>query len=212
MNMKHFVHAAAVTAAAVLAFASTANAAVIYSTNMASTGFNGTGSLILNSSAGRAATLTFLPTVNASIAVPSNVSLGAFQLACSACTTQAGGLGATFSSFTFDLTVTDGNGVGNFTGTSAGGGVFSDASLISIIWAPLIIGPGTTNATSGNFGTTTFTTTALSSLVAPNTGVIPGRTTVQGRIDATATPEPATWSLLGGSLLGFGLMRRRMIK
>jgi len=61
---------------------------------------------------------------------------------------------------------------------------------------------------TGNFGTTIFDMVSPTSLiVAPNSGAIPGDTTIQGQL--SATPEPAALSMIGGALLAFGFLRRK---
>jgi hypothetical protein len=158
--------------------------------------------------------LTFTPTVNSTTGTPSNVNLGIFDLSCTACTTQANGVGSFFDAFSFVLTitdVTDGGATGQFVGTSTGGNVFRDVSQITINWAPLQLGPGTNNATSGNFNTTIFTTTIFTGIVNPISGNDPGQSTVQGFVSSTGVPEPATLTAVGGGLLVLGTLgwRRR---
>jgi hypothetical protein len=196
-------------AIALLAFAAGATP-ITFSTDSAGTGFGGT-SLTLTNSAGAGATLTFIPAVNTTTGVPSNVNFGNFTLVCETCTTQAVGTGSFFSAFTFDLVLTDvtDGATGMFVGTSTGGDVFSDVSQVTINWAPLMLGPGTTNALTGNFGGTTFSTTVFTGIVAPNSGAIPGQSTVQGFVDSSDVPEPSTYALVGFVLVGLGLAHRR---
>jgi len=187
---------------------------VTYNTNAAGTGFNGTGNLVLNSSLGAAATLTYKPDPNTTTGVPSNVNFGNFTLVCSLCGTQAMGPGSSFSSFMFDLVitdVTDGNATGQFVGSSTGGSVWSDVSQITINWSPLQLGPGTNHAASGNFGPTFFGTSSFTGIVAPNSGQVHGQSTIQGTVNSTLVPEPATLSLVGGALLGLGMLRRKHV-
>lgn len=184
---------------------------ITYSTNVAGTGFGGT-SLILNSSGGQAATLTFTPNANAMSGVPSNINLGLFTLACPTCSTQTIGTSSMFSAFMFDLLITDvtDGATGRFVGTSTGGPVYSDASQITINWAPLQLGPGTNNALIGDFGLTIFSTRVFTGIVAPNSGADRGQTTVEGFVDFTnsaTVPEPATNFLVGGALCLLGMLR-----
>lgn len=199
-------------AAALLAGGASA-ATVTFATDSAATGFSG-GSLSLASSSGEAATLAFTPQGAIATGTPSNVSYGAFVLACATCTTQAGGTGATFNPFTFDLVVNDtGSGAaGRFVGTSAGGTVFSDLSSITLAWLPIQLGPDANGATVGNFGTTTFRLSGLTPIVAPNSGAIPGTTTVEGLVDTaaiTTIPVPGSALLTLSGLALFGLIRGR---
>jgi hypothetical protein len=198
---------------AVVALAASANAAnITFNTNAPGTGFNSGATLSLGSSSGASATLQFTPDGDTTTGTPSNVNLGEFTLACITCTTQQGGVGSVFNAFTIDLVitdVTDGGAQGKFVGTSTGGTVFSDVSQLTVNWAPLVLGPNGTNAISGNFGATIFTTTAFTAIVAPNSGTsLPdGVSTVQGQV--STIPEPTTVGLVGLSLLGLGLLRRK---
>lgn len=208
---------AALTAFTAILFAAPASAVIItYNTNGAGTGFSGGTSLSLSNSSGTSATLIFEPNGNTVTGVPSNVNFGNFTLACPACTTQALGTGATFNPFSIDLVitdVTDGGATGTFVGTSTGGAVYSDVSQLTVNWAPLVIGPGTTNASSGNFGPTTFSTTSFTGIVAPNSGgASAGVSTVQGFVTSSAVPEPATYGMVGLALVGLGFLRRKAVK
>lgn len=201
---------------AVVALAASASAATItYNTNDAGTGFSAGASLTLNNSTGVASTLVFTPNGNTTTGVPSNVNFGDFTLSCITCTTQQGGVGSFYNPFTIDLVitdVTDGGAKGKFVGTSTGGQVFSDVSQLTVTWAPLIIGPGTTNATSGNFAGTSFSTTVFTGIVAPNSGTPLGTSTVEGLVTSNTVPEPTTIGLVGLSLLGLGMFRRKSVK
>jgi hypothetical protein len=205
MNFRQIVSAASLTAVAAFLLVPSASAGTLtFNTNAPGTGFSGGSSLVLNNTSGQAATLTFTPNGNSMTGTPSFVNLGTFLLACPTCSTEAIGVGSTFGAFTFDLVITDvtDGAVGTFFGTSSGGSVHSDLSSISISWTPLQLGPG------GAFGSTFFTTTPLTGIVAPNSGAIPGETTKQAFV--SSTPEPATWGVLGVSMLGLGLLRRKL--
>ena len=197
-------------AAGLLMAAASFAATLTFSTNTAGTGFGGSN-LALSNSAGAAATLTFLPNISITTGVPSNVNFGNFTLACPACSTQALNAGSSFSAFTFDLVIADltNAATGRFVGTSTGGVVFSDVSQIALDWAPLQLGPGASNALTGSFGTAIFSTTVLTSIVAPNSGAAPGQSTVEGAVAFFHAPEPATLGLIGAGLLALGLCRRR---
>ncbi|MDZ4801897.1 MAG: PEP-CTERM sorting domain-containing protein [Bryobacteraceae bacterium] len=213
MTIRSTISKAWTGALALFLMASGANAAIIYSTNGANTGFSGGGPLTLNQTSGQAASLTFTPNVNISTGVPSNINLGDFTLACATCSTETIGTGATFGAFTFDILITDQTDVatGKFVGTSTGGTVYSDASAILINWSPAQFGPGTFNAVSGNFGSTVFTKVSLiSAIVAPNSGTPPGQTTIQAHVDS-AVPEPATLGLIGAALAGLVVVRRKKL-
>jgi len=178
---------------------------VAFNTNAAGTGFGGT-SLTLNSSSGQAATLTFIAALNVVTATPSNVNYGNFTLVCTTCSTQALGNGSTFAPFSFSMVVTDitESATGKFTGTSSGGTVFSDLSGINISWLPLTLGPGASNALTGNFGPT--------NIVAPNSGAVPGQTTVEGFVTSatiTTIPIPGAALFMLSGLALFGVVRSR---
>jgi hypothetical protein len=217
MRNKFALQTTVLLAVAVVMTATSARGATIYyNTNAAGTEFVPSDTLSLASTSGVAATLTFTANSTSPVGVPppSEVDLGNFTLVCSTCSTTTS---STFGAFTIDLIVTEcANAacsstiaVGKYVGTSAGGKVYSDSSSIVIDWTPLQLGPGTNNATSGNFGSTTFTIAdgGIVDIVAPNSGSTPGETTVQALVGST--PEPATLTLIGGSLLGLGLLRRK---
>lgn len=219
--MRRLVQAVSIVGLAVFMMAASASAAVItFNTNSTTvgnaTGFGtlGVGGLTLNSSGGVSATLVFEPQGNSDIGIPTSVNLGIFKLACPTCTTLAGGTGSFFNPFTFNLVITDvtDGGIGRFVGSSTGGAVYRDLSGLTINWAPLQLGPGTSNANSGTFGTTYFTTTTFTAIVFPQSGEAPGETTVQGYVGSSAIPEPVTMVLIGSGLLGLGFIRRRAKK
>jgi hypothetical protein len=216
MIKKHLTQVLTVTGLATIMMvgAARADTLVSYTTNLSGTEFvGGVNSLILHSDAGQTATLTFVANTTSNSGVPSNIDLGDFILTCSTCSTSQTTL---FGSFTFDLVVddtTDGA-TGEFIGTSSGGTVSSNSSTVQINWtAPpgLKIGPGTTEALTGSFGTTSFDLVSPTSLiVAPNSGTPAGDTTIQGQIGGNA-PEPATFAMIGGGLLGLGLVKRKKL-
>jgi hypothetical protein len=204
-----------VAAILIMMLAATASASsIVYdTTDSTNTGFNGLGGVLtLNSTSGVAATLVYTAVPDSTVGVPTNINLGKFVLTCAACGASPSGASAVFASFTFDLfvsldTPTTDTGVGEFIGTSTGGTAWSNSSNIAITWSPLLIGPGTTGATSGNFGTSIFTVTSPTLIVSPNTNL--GTTTVQGAVLSAATPEPATMAMAGGLLIGLAGMARR---
>jgi hypothetical protein len=219
LNIGRFVQATSITGAALFVMAATASATQIaYNTNTAGTEFTyssgGTisdGGLELSDSTGDAATLIYEANVGSISGTPSNIDFGNFVLACAACTTDSGG---TFGAFTFAIIVDDttNGATGEFIGTSTGGSFTSNTSTITIDWStlaqpPTQLGPDTFNELTGNFGPTYFTINASTPIVAPNSGIVEGESTVQGSVNST--PEPPTLGLIGASLLGLGLIRRR---
>jgi hypothetical protein len=214
-----FVPIAAVFSLALISVGSIASAATVtYNTNSPTTGF-ASGGLTLSGTNGASLAFSALPSTV--VGTPTNVNFGIFTLSCSECTDQpnTGSSGsAFFSAFTFHLVVrdeTDG-GVGTFVGSSTGGFIYRNASPINISWVPLILGPGTVNATSGTFGPTVIFMLRDTNIVAPNSGARPGQTTVEGFISSSTEtpvvegiPEPGSLALFGGGLIGLYCLIRK---
>ncbi|MFY9728266.1 MAG: PEP-CTERM sorting domain-containing protein [Bryobacteraceae bacterium] len=194
--------------------ASASASTIVYDTTDSPLTMFASGGLILDSTGGASATLTYDPLADTSVGTPSNINLGDFDLVCPTCGTQASGLGTAFGAFTFDLVITDDTdgATGEFVGTSSGGSVWSDVSQISIAWTPLQLGPGMTDALTGDFGTSLFTISSPTSIVAPDSGTPAGITTVQGTVNAASAasvPEPATMAMVGGAFVGLAALARR---
>lgn len=206
---------AATAGLAALAMAGSVSAATVeFNTSTPGTGFGGGSSLTLDNTSGAAATLTFIPALSSVTGTPSNVNFGNFTLVCATCTTQAVGAGSTFGAFAFDLVVADTThgATGQFVGSSAGGEVFSDVSTISVAWMPLMVGPGTNNALTGDFGPAQFSLRPFISIVAPNSGAVPGQSTVEGFVnsdDIAVIPVPGSALLALSGLAMLGLIRRK---
>jgi hypothetical protein len=215
MQKHHSLYTAAALGAATLLFAGSSTAGVVaFNTNTAGTSFAG-GALTLDNSSGAAATLTFIPALNTVTGTPSNVNYGNFTLVCATCTTQAGGSGSTFNPFTFRLVIADttDGATGQFVGSSNGGVIFRDVSAITISWLPLQLGPGTTNALTGSFGPTVFSLLGGTAIVAPNSGAVPGQTTVEGFVTSSTiavipVPGAALFMLSGLALMGMAHRRQ----
>ncbi len=206
MKINNFMKSAMSTGVIGLMLAAGASAAnITFATDGSGTGFNGTSLLTLNSSSGVAATLAFVPDPAMTVGV-GNVNYGNFTLACALCTNS---VGSTFNAFTFNLEINDitDNAKGVFVGTASAGTLTLISSTITLNWLPLQLGPGTSGASSGNFGGTTFITTGTTRIVNPTSGAQIGSTTVQGTVGPT--PEPATFGMLGGALFGLAVLGRK---
>ncbi len=215
MTVRRLIYAALTTAAVlVFATASAGASTIVYDTGDSPLTMFTTGGDVLDSTGGAVATLMYNPIVDTSVGTPTNIGLGSFDLVCATCGTEASGLGTAFSAFTFDLVVTDDTdgATGEFVGTSSGGSVWSDVSTISIDWSPVQLGPGMSNALTGDFGTTWFTIITPTLIVAPNSGTPPGVTTIEGTVNATAVssvPEPATLAMVGSAFLALAALGRK---
>jgi hypothetical protein len=212
MTIRRLVQAALITGAALFVMAASSSASPLTITFNTNGSLFGNGLTTWTSSGGVSASLLYEPNAGDITGVPSGINLGRFTLSCASCTTTSG---ATFDAFTFNLKVTDvtdGNAYGIFGGSAPAGSVLSNTSTIIVTWAPLVLGPGATNAAFGNFGTTTFQTTNPTIIVAPNSGSVDGRTTVQGLVNSSAIPEPMTFVLIGAGLVGLGVYRRKARK
>jgi PEP-CTERM motif len=212
MKIKPLVQAALITGVAIFMMAASASATNITYNTVTGTGFNGVpGTLTLNSTSGVAAQLTYATqstTVNASPTAA--ITLGNFTLTCLSCT---GSTFAFFPAFTFQLQDNETSpfsATGVFGGSAVASFIFSNSGSIAINWLPLTLGPGTANASGGtDFGTTSFSITSPT-VIGPNTNG--GVSSVLGTATSSAVnpvPEPATLGLVGCSLLGLGMLRRK---
>lgn len=211
-TLRRFFKAASIIGVAIFAMAACANASTInYTTNAPNTQFVSGGSgLSVGSISGVGATITFTPNTTSGANVPSNINFGDFLLVCPGCIT---GGSSVFGAFTFDLVISDttDGATGMFVGMSPGGTVTGTSSTVQVNWqSPLVIGPGGTGAITGNFGHTHFDMVSpVTLIVAPNSGTPPGDSTVNGQVGSDIVPEPATFALIGGALMGLGLLRRK---
>lgn len=113
-------------------------------------------------------------------------------------------MGAFFDPFAFDLELrVEGSNIGTFTMSSGGGWVYLNQSTIALSWVPGQLGPGMSNVDQGSFGPYYFLAPTLTGIVAPNSGTLPGLSTIQGTIGVTAVPEPLNggWIEAGSILL-----------
>jgi PEP-CTERM motif len=141
---------------------------------------------------------------------PSVATLGQLDVTCAACTasTAANPVSSSIGAFTLDLIIndtTDGGPAQMFIGSSAGGFFYTDESTVSIIWTPASL-------TFGSSGQTTFSTPAFTGVNYPSPSVLGNYqvTSIQGFVSSNAVPEPATFGLMGGSLLAFSIFRKRL--
>jgi hypothetical protein len=212
---------AAVTILAVSASAST----IEWNTNLSGTVFNAglgytliDGGLGISVTSGSAtATLVFTPNLDSVNMTPTGVDYGDFELQCTNC---AGGI--TIPAFTFDLEIDDitDNATGYFDGTSTGGLVTWNgllgvggvgSSAVQLTWLPAQIGPGasTPGTVSFNFTYYTWPNSGKTIIVAPNSGTPAGDTTIQGTVNDSSIPEPATMAMVGGLFVGLAALARK---
>lgn len=216
MKFRQLARNTTLTTVTALALACAASAGTVtFSTYGPGTGFNGTSSLVLNSISGEPGTLTFTPNSYTVTGTPVSVDLGTFTLACPTCGLFGDKERSTFAPFTFDLMITDitDGATGTLHGTSQSGVgliLFRDGVTFYMGWTPPQLGPGTFEATTGSFGSTFFITPEYTGLRAPDLGTIPGQYILQGFFSTTVIPEPGTWALLGGAMIGLGLLRRKL--
>lgn len=186
MTMRRFVQVALIAGVALFMMAVSASASTIsYST---------TGAFITGGTAANS-TLVFTGNAGASSGIPSIINLGDFESTATASTTYA--------PFTFDIYINDTtDGATGYIQGSGSGAVTPTTSNITITWGSLV-------TQTGSFGFTTFSAFSPTPLGAPNSGSPAGDTTVQGYLNSSAVPEPATLSLIGGALLGLGILGRK---
>jgi hypothetical protein len=137
-------------------------------------------------------TITFTGTTG-NVGTPTFSSLGSF-------TTTGSGLGTFNDSFTLTITQTvPSNGIGTAS-TNISGTISSNSSTILLTFVPsdVVIGTGA-GMVSYLFSPDSY---GLN-----NPSVSGGVTTIETYI--TSTPEPASFGLLGGALLGLGMIARR---
>jgi hypothetical protein len=214
MKLGRIIQAAVVVMAAFLLAASASASTITWNASSASTQFfvGSTAKGLTITSTDGLATLGFAPNTGETDGTPTNINYGTFTLTCATCssTTQAA-----FAAFTIDLYITDttDNVVGEFIGTSTGGNVSTASSTVDIGWTPADLGPGTIGKTSGtSFGTTVFSASSETLVPAPLDTTGKGVVTIQGTLNSTAVPEPATMAMVGGLFIGLGALARKRRK
>jgi flagellin len=190
------------------AFAGLASATVSY---QVSANFNGNAVTTSNttatiSGASDTLTLTWINNEPAGpVTPPSNTTWGSLYVTISGASADTFAFtGTSLTILLTDLatggTVTE---TGTFSGTfSVAAGQSAPSSSGQISWAPN--GPQTASG-----GSTVVFTTDVTDAIGLNLGLTNANSTVNGTINSSAVPEPATFGMLGAALVGLGFFARK---